>query len=166
MKRAAVGAVYLLLCVGLAIAVAGVPRLGQRPREQAVVAVAVTTTSVSSTTSTAPASTTTMPAARPPAEVKVRVYNGSRTGGAAVAVGKRLEAKGYDVLQPGPSPAKPLDATEIFYVDGWAAEAQRLASDLGGVSSIRRIESTPPMPSVGTATVLVLVAEDVVQRDH
>lgn len=166
LQKAGIAVVYTVVCVGLAVAIAGVPRFGGEARETSLAAVAVTTTTgVTTTTAVASApSTSAAPPARPPAQVKVRLYNGSRTGGAAVSVGKRLEAKGYGVLEPGPSTSKPLDATEVWYVEGWAAEAQQVATDLGGVAVVRQIEGTPPVPSVGAATVVVIVAEDVVKR--
>ena len=169
-RRIGIVAGYLVVCVGLAVAVAGFPSFrgdeavsaGARVRP-----LATTTTSLvvggGSTTTTAivppPAP------ARPPAEVKIRFYNGSRTGGAAVTVGDRLEALGYDVLAPGPSPSAPYDATAIWFVEGWEAEAAEVADTLGLVAGVARVvPAQPPVPGIGDAVVVVVVAEDVVGR--
>lgn len=124
-------------------------------------------TTTTSTTSTTEAPTTTAPAAavaaRAPAQVRVRFYNGSRTAGAAVIVGRRLDALGYAVLQPGPSPADPVPATVIAHRDGFAAEAAAVAQALGvaGVAP----SPMPPVPAVagvGNADVVVIVGDELV----
>lgn len=162
-KVGAVGA-YLVLCVALAIAIAGVPTLGREEVAAGPSGTAAVTTSTTTTTpASADASTTTTAAARPPGEVKVRLYNGSKTGGAAVTVGKRLQAQGYDVLEPGPSPADPASATTIWFAEGWAAEGAQVAEALGlAAAASAPLPRDPPVRGVGVAVVVVVVAEDVV----
>lgn len=124
--------------------------------------VGTSTTTLSSTSTTALATTTTM-AGRPPSEVRVLFANGSRTAGAAVSVGQRLEAVGYDVLPPAPSPSDPLDATAVFHREGFEAEAAGVARDLGLPGVVPA--PFPPAPDIrgaGDADVVVIVADDAV----
>jgi hypothetical protein len=125
-------------------------------------ATTTTTSAPTSTSTTAPATTTTV-AGRPASEVRVLFANGSRTAGAAVTVGRRLEPLGYVVLRPAPSPPEPLAATAIFHREGFAAEAAAVARDLGlaGVGPA----PFPPVPEIAgaaTADVVVIVADDAV----
>lgn len=136
--------------------------------DEAVVDAATASTAGSSTstqpsTSTTTPPTTTTEAGRPSREVRVLLANGSRTAGAAVTVGRRLEALGYVVLRPGPSPADPLEATTVFHRGGFEAEAAIVARDLG----VPRVAPAPfpPVPAVagsGNADVVVIVADDAV----
>lgn len=135
--------------------------------DEAVVEAASSPTTTSptttSTSTTAPPTTTTTVTGRPVSEVRVLFANGSRTAGAAVTVGRRLEALGYDVLAPGPSPAEPLDVTAIFHRDGFAVEAAAVARDLGLPTSVPA--PFPPVPGVSgsaNADVVVIVADDAV----
>jgi hypothetical protein len=94
--------------------------------------------------------------------VRLRFYNGSRTAGAAVTVGDRLEAAGYRVLPPGPSPADPIESTVVAYKEGFQAEAAAVARALG-VDPAQAVKPMPPTPAVtgiGEADVVVIVAED------
>lgn len=128
---------------------------------------ASTTTSTTSTT-TLPAnadattSTTLTAGARSPAEVNVRIYNGSHRAGAAVAVGKKLSTAGYHVLPPGPSPAQPTGASVIQFRPGFAAEAAALATLLGVDANV-----AVPMPDpatlagVGEADLALMAGDDV-----
>lgn len=125
-------------------------------------ATTTTTSAPTSTSTTAPATTTTV-AGRPASEVRVLFANGSRTAGAAVTVGRRLEPLGYVVLRPAPSPPEPLAATAIFHREGFAAEAAAVARDLGlaGLAPA----PFPPVPEIAgaaTADVVVIVADDAV----
>lgn len=136
--------------------------------DEAVVDAATASTTDSSTTTTSSTSTTARPttttvAGRPPSEVRVLFANGSRTAGAAVTVGQRLEALGYDVLPPAPSPSDPLDATAVFHREGFAAEAAAVARDLGLAALAPA--PFPPVPDIrgsGGADVVVIVADDAV----
>ncbi len=118
-----------------------------------------TASTTSTTTTSAPATTTTAPQGRAPAEIGVRFSNGSRTAGAAVAVGTAMKARGYDVRPPAPSPPRPIAATTITYRDGFAAEAAALAGALG-------LPDLRPTPAAGALTprvdVDVVLADDAV----
>ena len=125
----------------------------------------ITSTTTSTTAAAASEATTTTSGAivRPPAEVSVRVYNGSRTAGQAVRVGDRLKASGYQVLAPGPSPSDPLAASVVHFVDGFAAEAAALASTLGlPASAAAPMPSPAPVRDVGDAKIALIVADDLV----
>ncbi len=122
---------------------------------QAGVATTTTTTVAETTTTTAPA--------RPPAEVSVRVYNGSTTAGQAVRVGDRLEAAGYEVLTPGPSPSDPFPRSVVHFAEGFSAEAAALAATLGLPASAPAPAPTPPaVTGVGDAELVLIVADDLV----
>lgn len=124
-----------------------------------------TTTTASTTTSTSTTAlpTTTTMAGRPPSEVRVLFANGSRTAGAAVTVGRRLEALGYVVLRPAPSPPDPLAATAIFHRAGFTAEAAAVARDLGLPGRVPTpFPALPEIAGSANADVVVIVADDAV----
>jgi hypothetical protein len=135
------------------------------PDEAVLDASAATATSTSSTStttsSTVPPTTTTTAAGRPANEVRVLFANGSRTAGAAVTVGRRLEALGYVVLAPAPSPADPLDTTAVFHREGFEAEAAAVARDLGlGAVAPAPFPPVPDVRGSDIADVVVIVADD------
>jgi hypothetical protein len=124
-----------------------------------VVATADADTTTTSSTSTTAAPTTTTTPARPVAEVRVRLANGSHTAGAAVTVGRRLDDLGYDVLAPAPSPADPVARTTVSYREGFAAEAAAVAVALGLDPSIAA-PSAGAASGGGEADVVVVVGDD------
>jgi LCP family protein required for cell wall assembly len=67
----------------------------------------------------------------PPAQIKVRVLNGTGTPGLAQRVGDQLTARGYSVVGVGTSPAKPAQ-TELRYGTGADQQAASLAQVAGG----------------------------------
>lgn len=115
-------------------------------------------------TTTTPATTTTAAPVRPPAEVALRVYNGSTKAGAAVTIGDRLKKEpGYNVLAPGASPSDPLDATVVQFKDGFEAEARSLAELLAlPASAVGPLPTPATFSGVGNADVILVVADDVV----
>jgi hypothetical protein len=123
-----------------------------------------TTTASTTSTSAAPAEPTTTaapPPVRPPAEVAVRVYNGSSRAGQAVRVGDRLKAAGYNVLTPGPSPKDPIATSVVQYAEGFDAEARALATSLGVPESAAVPAPDPAtVAGIGPATVVLVVGED------
>ena len=122
-----------------------------------------TTAGAGATTTTAVAETTTTMVARAAREVSVRVYNGSTKPGQAVRVGDRLKAEGYQVLTPGPSPGEPLPASVVHFVEGFAAEAEALASSLGLPASAAAPAPSPPIvQGIGPAQLVLIVADDLV----
>lgn len=136
---------------------AAAPRRSKAPRS-------TSSSPAPSTPSSAPTSTTTSTvAARAPKDVGVRVYNGSTKAGQAVVVGDRLKAAGYNVLAPGPSPRDPLATSVIHYVEGYAAEAAALAATLGlAATATAPMPTPPPVAAVGPASLVLIVAGDLV----
>lgn len=89
-------------------------------------------------------STTTTPtteAARPPAEVKVLVANGSGVNGAAGGTTDALGALGY--VTATPANAERVPETVVYYTTGFEAEAAALAAAIGAPA-----EAVTPMPPV------------------
>jgi hypothetical protein len=157
------------VCLGLGVAIAGFPHRN-RDRPVRVTAVLTTTTTVApaETIATAAPDPTVVAAQReprPPGDINVRFYNGSTLAGAAVKVGDELAKRGYGIAKPGPSPADPLPATRIWYLDGWDVEAASVADALGiSRSSIAVWTPDAPVKVDASAAVAVLVADDVVRR--
>lgn len=81
----------------------------------------------------------------PPAQIKVRVLNGSRIDGAAKRTGEMLAARGYQVLSVG-NPRKNPPATQIRYGEGAEDAATTLATLIPGAKVI---------PAAGTAAGVV-----------
>jgi len=75
---------------------------------------------------TAPASATPTPAV-PPAQIQVRVYNGSDVDGLATTVSGQLEALGYDVVAPADTaPDDTAERTVVRYPSSETAALQTL----------------------------------------
>lgn len=87
-------------------------------------------------------------ASMPPAQIKVRVLNGTSTPGLAQRVGDQLTARGYSVLKIGTSPTKP-SRTELLYGTGADQQAAALAQMATG--------GTPAASSSVTSGVVDLV---------
>ena len=68
-------------------------------------------------------------ALRPPADVVVKVLNGTPKGGFAGDVTRRLAGLGYESVEPGN--AGRIAVTRIDYRVGYCAEAFRMITDLG-----------------------------------
>jgi hypothetical protein len=109
-----------------------------------------------------PDSTTTTPtteAARPPAEVKVLVANGSGVNGAAGGATDALEALGY--VTATPANAERLPATIVYYTTGFQAEAEALAAAIGaGEDSVTPMPAVAPVDDLQLANVLVHLGPD------
>lgn len=163
-ERLTTALLVVVVAVPVGVVIGGGLDLGG-PDETLVDAAIATTTAPSSTTTsttTAPTTTTTV-AGRPASEVRVLFANGSRTAGAAVTVGRRLEELDYVVLPPGPSPTEPLDSTAVFHREGFEAEARLVARDLGlpGLAPA----PFPPVPDIrgsASADIVVIVADDAI----
>jgi hypothetical protein len=82
--------------------------------------------------------------ARPAADVVVRVANGARRPGVAGAGTEALQAAGYATLPPKNGPTT-TDST-VFYGDGYAADAARIAGLLGVAAE--RVQPMPEDPGV------------------
>lgn len=124
------------------------------------------TTAASGTTdTTATGDTTDTTAAvevRPNEEIRFTVLNGTTSSGAAATVGTSLSALNYVQVAatnvPGGGGA---ELSAVYFVDGWAAEAQKVATDLTGDPAIALpIEQAPFEFEMGEATVLVVLGTD------
>ncbi len=73
-----------------------------------------------------------------PAEITVRVLNGSGVAGLAGQTADALEAQGYQVVEIGN--AEPVERTAVRHPPGQQAAAQRLAGDVPGSTTLE--EST------------------------
>lgn len=103
-----------------------------------------------------------LPPARPPDELTVLVANTTGVGGAASDLTERIAQNGYQTLEPTNSD-EPRDATGVFFVEGFEAEAVELAEAIG--SSPDRVGLLPDPPPVdpGGAQLVVLLGPDLVQ---
>lgn len=101
----------------------------------------------------------TLPAARPPGEVKVLSANATRTEGAGAKVTERLRLAGYNVVPPTDAPRQ--DATVIHFTPGYEVEAQVIAEALGvPLTSVRPLPTPAPIPDLRDAHVVVLVGPE------
>lgn len=98
----------------------------------------------STSDSVAGASTSTIVAARSPDSVIVRVANGARRAGVAGAGTETLQAAGYPTLSPKNGPT--LDDSVVYYGNGYAADAVKIAGLLGLEPT--QIEPMPSDPGV------------------
>ncbi|MGH9182144.1 MAG: LytR C-terminal domain-containing protein, partial [Acidimicrobiales bacterium] len=73
--------------------------------------------------------TTTVPAARPPAEVKVLTLNGTNVRGAAGKANDVVKRAGFNVLAPADGTKGSPSA--VFFTAGYEQEATTVASTLG-----------------------------------
>jgi len=93
--------------------------------------------------------------ARPPGEVTVRVGNGARRPGVAGAGTEALEAAGYPALSPKNGPT--MDDSVAYYVDGYVADAARVAEVLGlEPTQIAPMPSDPGVPIEGAHVIVIL----------
>lgn len=110
-----------------------------------------------SSSTTAP---TTTAAPRQPAEIKVLVANGTNVDGAAGAQTDALEALGYVTADPTTTPDK-VTATVVYFQNGYQAEAEQLAEQLGlEASSVQTLPTPAPVPDLQLSQILVVVGPD------
>ena len=83
--------------------------------------------------------TTTLPDARPPGEVTVRVGNGARRAGVVGAGTETLEAAGYPSLPPKNGPT--MDGSVVYYVSGYEADAAKVADVRSSAPSATKLTS-------------------------
>src|SRR5437016_6019064 len=108
-----------LVVVGVALGVILFHSVGRAPAGS--VASVATTAGAPSTATTPPAPTTTA-AARPPAQVKTLVANGTKTSGAGSKVSDTLRKAGYNVLAPTNTTAQ-TPPSAVLFLPGFASEA-------------------------------------------
>ena len=103
---------------------------------------------------------TTTTTVRAQATVTVLVANGSGVTGAAGTTTERVVALGYLTLEA--TNAERVAASQIFYVAGYEAEAQRLAEELSPSAppQILPMPSPAPVAELGGANLLVVLGPD------
>lgn len=103
--------------------------------------------------------TPTTEALRPAAEVKVLAANGSGVNGAAGATTEALEALGY--VTGSPANAERVDATQMFFTEGYQPEAEALAEALGvPPTAVAAMPAVAPVDDLQLANVLIVVGPD------
>lgn len=134
----------VLASLGVGVAIAGIPEIGGASDDAAPVVTTTTTTTTAPPTTTEmsdpvtttepepePEPTTTTepePEIRPVSEVTVLVANSTDVTGAAGRITVSLTAEGYPTLTP--ATVSGFDRSEIWFVEGYGAEATRLAERL------------------------------------
>lgn len=107
--------------------------------------------SASSTSST----TDTTLAARPPAEVSVLVTNGTDVNNIATQLSEELAAAGYQMGSA--TRAEPVEATTVFYTEGFDADAKAVAERIGFPDNpIEPLGDPPHVDPQGASVVIVL----------
>ena len=103
--------------------------------------------------------TTTLPAvARDPSEVTVYVVNGSGVKGAAGSITERLKGSGYVAADPGN--VEVVDASRVYFVPGYEADAAAVAGLLTPPPAVEAMPDPQPVDDLKGAQVLVVVAAD------
>jgi hypothetical protein len=126
-----------------------------------------TTLPVGSTTTTSGVAntTTSVAAARPPAQVKVLVANGTTVKGRAGFVSQIARRAGFNTLQPADIAKvdKPVHKSAVYYRAGYEAEAKAVAAALGlPPTAVLPIPATLPVASqlAPSANVIVVIGTD------
>ncbi|CAN5820341.1 hypothetical protein BH24ACT3_BH24ACT3_12440 [soil metagenome] len=97
-------------------------------------------------------------APREPSEVQVLVANGSDVGGAAQRISDEAAGLGYTMLTP--TNAEAATSTAFYFVEGYQADAQALASALGAPpEGVVLLPDPPPVDPQGANLVVVLAAD-------
>jgi hypothetical protein len=96
------------------------------------------------------------PTTRPPADVSVLVANGSGVARAAAGVSDQLQPLGYVMLDP--TNGSDTSTTLVYYVEGYQADAEAIATRLGvDVTNVAPMPEPLPGDIVGVADAKVLV---------
>jgi LCP family protein required for cell wall assembly len=70
-----------------------------------------------------------------PTQLRVKVLNGTKTGGIAISTAKKLTAKGYEKITTGNSKS-PYVRTTVYYAPGYDTSAQAVASAVGNAPAV------------------------------
>jgi hypothetical protein len=173
MRRLLVVLAYVVVCVGISVAIAGLPELN--PEERTLLGagatpVEATTSTTSGAAGESPLAPTTTTAAapaptRPPGEVRVRFYNGSSKAGAATLAGRLVADDGYVIEPPGASVEPRPEATQVWFTEGWEAEGRALAAAVGlPPERAAAMPSPAPVDKHPPAVIVVVVADDLAAR--
>ena len=103
--------------------------------------------------------TTAAPVARDPAQVTILVANGSGVRGAAGRVADTLKGSNYVTLEPT-NTKTPAEASTVFFVPGYEADARAIANLLTPVPGVSAMPSELPIEDLAAANILVVVAAD------
>lgn len=102
--------------------------------------------------------TTAAPVARDPAEVTVYVVNGSGVPGAAARMTETLRAENYVTTEPGN--VDTVESSRVYYVPGYEADANAVASLLTPPPAVEQMPDPPPVDDLRGAQILVVIAAD------
>ena len=98
---------------------------------------------------------------RPPAEVNALVLNGGGPIGAAAATTKVLGGAGYQTGSAANANDRTTATTQVFFAEGYEAEAKVVAQLLGKDASVVSAMPDPvPGPGADSANVLVVLGKD------
>jgi hypothetical protein len=146
-----------LVVVGVVLGVILFHSVGRAPAGS--VASVAATPGAQATTTTPPAPTTTV-AARPPAQVKTLVANGTKTSGAGGKASDTLRKAGYNVLAPTNTTA-PAASSAVLFLPGFASEAGAVATALGlAPTTVMPVPTPAPVANSQTANVVVVIGPD------
>jgi hypothetical protein len=98
--------------------------------------------------------TTAAAGARPRAEVRVAVFNGSGVSGAAMNMTNKLRPLGYQLGQPGDTAAR--TGNVVACKQGFEKEAAQLQGDVGSGTGVEPFPGSPP-PGTDNVNCLVLL---------
>jgi hypothetical protein len=118
------------------------------------------TTTVASTVAPGTETTTTTAANTTPA--KAIVANGSGVTGVAGKTTTFLQSKGIQTLPAVDAANKNYPETIVYFVDGFQAQAEQVAQQLGGVQVAGVVPNPAPLAAgaaMGDANVLVIVGQ-------
>lgn len=105
--------------------------------------------------------TTAAAAVRENNEIRFAVLNGSGVAGAAGSINTDLTAQNYASVAADNVPGGQAETSAIFYVEGWQAEAQKVATDLGVDPSVARpIAEIPFEYDAGDAVLIIVLGTD------
>jgi hypothetical protein len=110
------------------------------------------TTTAATTAPSQPA--TTSAGARPRAEVRVGVFNGSGVSGAAMNMTNKLRMLGYQLVQPADTASR--TGNVVACKQGFDKEATQLQGDVGPNTGVEPFPGTPP-PGTENVNCIVLL---------
>ena len=110
-------------------------------------------------TTRTPETTTTTQPVRPAAEVKVLAVNGTGVRGLAGQYKDRLRAAGYNALAPTDASKKPHTTSTVFFTAGYEGDARAIA-ELLEITAVAAVPTPPPVASLQSANVVVLIGND------
>lgn len=115
-----------------------------------------TTPDDTTTSSSEPTGTT-----KPPADVKVVVLNGSGLTGVARSTSETIGGKGFNMLEPSNASSGQVEATTVYYSEGFQADAAAIADLLGKTSDAVAPKPTQTLGAgADTANVVVVLGKD------